>query len=185
MFDGTPGGDFLPIFVQVRTVVPHLYSRFHPNPFRFGEVIIEKPFSDSQSECMFLSVCSSVCSCISETRNHMVKLHQNFWCMLLMATAGSSCGGNVTWCTSVLWLMSYMPIIIHNASFPSSLEFSPRLWNQLPASRQSCTNLSPSPMSGTSFIGPSVPLTHHSHHPSPHHFSSRLKTSLFFKSFPV
>ena len=47
MFDGTPGGDFLPIFAQVRTVVPHLYSRFHPNPFRFGEVIIEKPFSDS------------------------------------------------------------------------------------------------------------------------------------------
>jgi len=32
-------GTISPHFVRVRTVVPHLYSRFHPNMFRFGEVI--------------------------------------------------------------------------------------------------------------------------------------------------
>ena len=29
--------------MRVRTVVPRLYSRFHPNPFRFGGVITETP----------------------------------------------------------------------------------------------------------------------------------------------
>ena len=33
-------------FVRERTVVSHLYSRFHPNPFRFGELITKKPARD-------------------------------------------------------------------------------------------------------------------------------------------
>ena len=39
-------------FVRVCTVVPHLYSRFHPNLFRFGGVITEKPASP-QSDFKF------------------------------------------------------------------------------------------------------------------------------------
>jgi len=35
------GGDFPKFFVQVCTVVPHLYSRFYPNPFRFGELYLK------------------------------------------------------------------------------------------------------------------------------------------------
>jgi len=42
-----PPGQFPQIFMQVHTVVPHLYSRFHPNLFRFGGVITKKnPQSD-------------------------------------------------------------------------------------------------------------------------------------------
>ena len=37
--------------MQVNTVVPHLYSRVHVNPFRFGGVISEKPSHDPQSGC--------------------------------------------------------------------------------------------------------------------------------------
>jgi len=33
-----PSGDFPLFFVTVRTVTPHLYSRFYPGPFRFGEI---------------------------------------------------------------------------------------------------------------------------------------------------
>jgi len=36
--------------VQVRTVVPQIYSRFHPNPFKFGGVITEKPFRNPHSD---------------------------------------------------------------------------------------------------------------------------------------
>ena len=40
LFDGTPWGGSPPPkkknFMQLRIVVPHLYSRFYPNPFRFG-----------------------------------------------------------------------------------------------------------------------------------------------------
>ena len=35
--DRTPGA-ISPIFVWVRTFVPHLYARFHPDMFRFGEI---------------------------------------------------------------------------------------------------------------------------------------------------
>jgi len=41
-----PWGNFLHIFMWVRTVVPHLYSRFYPNLFRFGGVKTENPFCD-------------------------------------------------------------------------------------------------------------------------------------------
>jgi len=65
---------------------------------------------------------------------------------------------------------------------PSFQYASPRLWNQLPASlRQQrinlCNSSSPSSLSGT-LIPPSVPSTHHFHHPLPlHSFNPSLKLS--------
>ena len=38
LFGGTPKDDFPEIVMRVRTVVPHLYSRFHIHPFRFEEL---------------------------------------------------------------------------------------------------------------------------------------------------
>ena len=38
------------IFMRVCTLLPQLYSRFHPNPFRLEGVIPRKPFLDPQSE---------------------------------------------------------------------------------------------------------------------------------------
>jgi len=34
---GTPGA-ISSIFVRMHTLTPNLYSRFHPDPFRFGEI---------------------------------------------------------------------------------------------------------------------------------------------------
>ena len=52
---GTLGGTpraISPIFlVWVRTVARHLYSRFHPHRFRFGEVITEKPVQEARRKC--------------------------------------------------------------------------------------------------------------------------------------
>jgi len=31
-------------------VAPHLYSRFHPDPFRFGGIITKNPTATPQSE---------------------------------------------------------------------------------------------------------------------------------------
>jgi len=45
---------FPPFFLckcAVCTVPPHLYSKFHPDRFRFGEVITEKPVTRPQSKC--------------------------------------------------------------------------------------------------------------------------------------
>ena len=51
-FGANPWGDFPnQKIMQVNTVVPHLYSRVHVNPFRFGGVISEKPSHDPQSGC--------------------------------------------------------------------------------------------------------------------------------------
>ena len=46
LFGGTPGAIPPPQkkkIMRVRTVVPHLCSRFHANPFRFGVVITKNP----------------------------------------------------------------------------------------------------------------------------------------------
>ena len=42
-----PWGDFPHFLVWVRTVARHLRSRFHPDRFRFGEGITEKPVHDA------------------------------------------------------------------------------------------------------------------------------------------
>ena len=38
------------IFVRMRSVVPKLHSMFYPNPFRFGEIMMENLFRDPQSK---------------------------------------------------------------------------------------------------------------------------------------
>jgi len=35
-------------FMRVCTMAPHLYSRFHPNPFRFGELLPKNPSATSK-----------------------------------------------------------------------------------------------------------------------------------------
>ena len=47
--DGTHGA--ISTIFCVRTFTPHLYSRFHPDPFSFGEDITEKPLHGPRSKC--------------------------------------------------------------------------------------------------------------------------------------
>ena len=49
-------GDFPRFFTWVCTVTPHLYSEFHPVPFRFGGDITKKPLQEPQSECNIASL---------------------------------------------------------------------------------------------------------------------------------
>jgi len=39
------------IFMWVRTVAPHFYSRFYPDPSRFGELKPKNPSATHQSKC--------------------------------------------------------------------------------------------------------------------------------------
>jgi len=46
-----PGAISEDFFGRVRTVTPHFYSVFHPDPFRFGRDDPKNPSTTPQSEC--------------------------------------------------------------------------------------------------------------------------------------
>jgi len=55
------------IFVRMRSVVPKLHSMFYPNPFRFGEIMMENPFRGPQSKTIgfFEPIMSMTCDRVS------------------------------------------------------------------------------------------------------------------------
>ena len=59
-----PWGNFPNFFIGVHTVVPHLYSRFSLTLFRFGGVIIKKPFRNPQSDFNMASSSLYLIQCV-------------------------------------------------------------------------------------------------------------------------
>jgi len=59
-----PLGQFPKFFIGVHTVVPHLYSRFNLTLFRFGGVIIKKPFRNPQSDFNMASSSLYLIQCV-------------------------------------------------------------------------------------------------------------------------